>query len=289
MPSLQPARHFAYWRFVNAAGTLSRLTVLLQQHRHRRLATLTAPVRVALTTYPARADTAAAAIESITKGQICTPRAVTLVLAEDEFPDRKVPPSLSCLDGVDILWTSTNMRSFNKLVPVLSRYPDDVIVTVDDDGLCPPWWLGRLLAAHRRYPRTVVAYRAWWVGLDQGRLLPYESWGKPTRRATGPRVFPTGVGGVLYPPASLDPTVANWPLAHRLAPGTDDVWFWAMRILAGTPAVSLTGRFTDFKPVTRSKQGSLYLANCAGGQNDLNLHNVYQHFDLGRVLERQFA
>lgn len=240
-----------------------------------------------MTTYPGRAQSAAAAIESITNGQIYTPRAVTLVLAEEEFPGRKLPPSLSCMEGVELLWVATNMRSYKKLLPVLSSYPDETILTVDDDVLYPPWWLGRMLAAHRRQPRAVVAYRAWSVGLDRGRLTPYESWAKATRGASGPRVFPTGVGGVLYPPKSLDPRVTDWPLAERLAPGTDDIWFWAMRLLAGTPAFSLTGRFMDFKPVTTSQQDALYLQNSAEGRNDLNLNRLYEHFDLGPIVQDQ--
>ena len=46
--------------------------------------------------------------------------------------------------------------------------------------------------------------------------------------------FLTGVGGVLYPPNSLHQDILSQEGFSSLCPNADDIWFWAMAVLADT-------------------------------------------------------
>jgi hypothetical protein len=55
--------------------------------------------------------------------------------------------------------------------------------------------------------------------------------------------LPTGVGGILYPPASLHPDLFDEETFTRLCPDGDDFWFFWMARRAGTKFQKVGGRF----------------------------------------------
>ena len=192
-------------------------------------------VVVSLTTYPGRVYDVHFAVHSLLS-QTMLPDRLVLWLSEDEFPRREgdLPEALLSLRrrGLEIRFTASGCRASVKLIPALEAFPDAVVVTADDDIFYPATWLERLLDAHARHPGTVVAARA-------RRIRPgasYLDW-PVAETASGPvlgTLFPTGVGGVLYPPRTFDPRVSDMVLAKRLAPTNDDIWFWAMAALHGS-------------------------------------------------------
>ena len=62
------------------------------------------------------------------------PDKIVLWLDNDNWCDNNLPPKISKLKqyGVDILYCK-DIRSYKKLVPTLDLYPNDIIITVDDD------------------------------------------------------------------------------------------------------------------------------------------------------------
>jgi hypothetical protein len=94
------------------------------------------------------------------------------------------------------------------------------------------------------------------------------------------RVFPTAVGGVLYPPGSLPDVAFDADLALQLSPTNDDVWLWAMRLLAGTPAGTVTDEFQRFNTVPGTQSSALRTVNIRGGKNDEYLTQMLSYFDL---------
>jgi hypothetical protein len=94
-----------------------------------------------------------------------------------------------------------DLRSFTKIVPALLAFPEAHLVTADDDMAYGGNWLERLLAGA---PGDVACLRAHRVAVAEGAALPYDAWDRNLRAPKrGPLIFPTGVGGVLYPPGSL--------------------------------------------------------------------------------------
>ena len=90
-------------------------------------------VIVSLTTFPARINFVHKTISALLN-QTFKPDSVVLWLAEEQFPDKKIPETLLNLQkyGLEVRWCE-DIRSFKKLVPSLREFPNDIIVTADDD------------------------------------------------------------------------------------------------------------------------------------------------------------
>ena len=71
----------------------------------------------------------------------------------------------------------------------------------------------------------------------------------------------TGVGGVLYPPHSLDEKMLDPSLFMALAPTVDDVWFWAAAVSKGTYVVPLPNGRRTAKGVGKPREFSLMSVN----------------------------
>lgn len=265
------------WSATDAVG-VARLRV----PSRRAVATGDSPdVVVSMTSFPARIDDAWIAVEAMLR-QDHAPERVVLVLSDEEFPTREIPQKLveQKRRGLEVLWTPRNNGCFNKLIPTRLAYPDATIVTVDDDMLYRPWLVSRLVADARQHPGTVVGHRGWEVQLGPGGLTPYVDWPGASCSSPTDRVLLTGVGGVLYPPDALPiELLTDLDLALTLTPHNDDIWFWAVARVAGTPVRCLA--LTSGRPLRRhSRTPMLNTVNVAAGQNDAQLASVIEHFRL---------
>jgi hypothetical protein len=241
---------------------------------------LSSPLVVSLTSYPPRFGCLAPTLRSLIDQTIAPERLVLWIAEHDlsDLPDevRKLEPS-----GLEIR-SCADLRSFKKLVPALALWPDAHIVTADDDVYYPPDWLEGLVSASRRHPGAVAAHRIHRPGRTRsGHLTPYATWelASQATSAGSPAdlLFPTGVGGVLYPPRSLHPAVRDEALFMELCPRGDDIWFFWMARLAGTPHV---GTGCDFRvvPWRGSQESALYLDNWLAGENDTQVRAMEGHF-----------
>ncbi|MDR1323176.1 MAG: glycosyltransferase family 2 protein [Candidatus Margulisbacteria bacterium] len=200
---------------------------------------------ISLTSYPARVPYVHHTIKTLLN-QNLKPSRIILWLKPEDYPrgENQLPKKLLKLKkkGLSIEWTR-DIKSFTKLIPALQKYPDDIIVTVDDDIFYPEDMLERLYQAHLVFPDiiwTSVAPRIscakngnllscdhqWKEASDDNRLPSYNN-----------GVF--GVSGVLYPPRVLHKDVCREDLFLKLCPTHDDLWFWAMAVLKGTKIASL--------------------------------------------------
>jgi hypothetical protein len=250
--------------------------------RPRRRGSVADEIIVALTSYPARIDGVWLAVRSLLHQKYRADRLV-LVLSRDEFPGLVLPRRLQTLTrhGLTIMWVEGNIRSYKKLLPVLKDNPEAIIVTADDDALYPSWWLDSLIAAHLERPRHILAHRANRILLNANcRPEPYLEWSHATTQTPSVLVFPTGVGGVLYPPQSLPQQVLDAALALRLCPTTDDIWFRVMAFIAGTPVGVVSDAFQEFVTIPRTQHEALIQLNVEEGQNDADLRRALDHFGL---------
>ena len=199
-------------------------------------------VIVSLTSFPGAIHLAADAIRSILEGSVL-PDKVVLYLTASQFPEGKLPDRIEELKEngrFEVRFYDRDIRSYTKLIPALADFPDDMIVTVDDDV-----WYGRdmlrdLVKLHERLPEAILAHRAKLINPAE----PYRGWKKYRwygflfrRLHFDYRIMQTGVGGVLYPPHSLDAGMLDPDLFTSMAPTVDDIWFWAAAVAKGTYVV----------------------------------------------------
>ena len=194
---------------------------------------------ISLTSFPARLPQIGKCLLSLID-QLEPEDRLVLWLGEEKFPNRMedVPENIRGLStesggSVEIRFTH-DRRSFTKLLPSLEAFPDDCIITVDDDTIYAPGTIKLLKAAHQQNKSAIFAHGV----SDVYRI------GNQWKRTTGSFGFccspihlrmPLGVCGVLYPPHSLHPQVSDESLFMKLCPSTDDVWFWYCAVKQGTP------------------------------------------------------
>lgn len=136
-------------------------------------------------------------------------------------------------DLCEVRWCE-NYGPATKLLPSMKAFPEAAVATFDDDKYYPEEWLEGLVNGVRRYPNTIVCYRAKVIQFDDnGACLPYRQWPLAPRKHTGPdrQLLPTGVGGVIYPPRCMKPLAFDLELLQRLSLPNDDLWFAATRMV----------------------------------------------------------
>lgn len=240
-----------------------------------------------LTSFPARIDDVWITIESIFQ-QEYKPSKVVLVLAEPEFPGRKLPTSLErqIERGLEVLWVQENTRSYKKLLPVRGKYPESYIVTFDDDIIYEPWRLRQLVDHSERYPNSIIGFRGREVSLaGDAQFRPYMDWTPANEESPPYRTLLTGVGGILYPPLVMDDRMlSDVAAAQKLAPTADDIWFWAVALKSDVPVRCLG--YPGHIPIRSNDIGnSLQKINCYGGHNDKQLATVVDTYNLWEKIQ----
>ena len=193
---------------------------------------------VSLTSYPGRIKTVHRVIVSLLN-QTMKPDKVVLWLGEDKFPAREdeLPKKLLALRkyGLTIAWCK-DLRSYTKLIPSLKLYPEDIIVTVDDDNFYSRQLIERLYASYQLDRKSIHCNKVRRIATNsEGHPLPYVNWTMNVPPGTKSHSYLLlGYAGVLYPPHVLDADVICEQKFASLAPSADDLWFWAMAVNAGT-------------------------------------------------------
>lgn len=242
---------------------------------------------VSLTSFPAAIEYAIPAIKSILKGTR-QPDKLVLYLTFDQFKKCGIPEELKEMvkesDIFEIRDYPRDIRSYRKLVPALRDFPDDIIVTVDDDVNYDRNMLKDLMKMHERFPESIIANRA--KVMDTSK--PYRKWKKlrwydfiKGRIKMDPHIIQTGVGGVLYPPHVLSAEMINDDLFMNLAPTTDDIWFWAAAVTNGKTVIPMPyGRHNKPREVGKPRELSLKTVNFKGGtsRNDDALKAIMKRY-----------
>ena len=239
-----------------------------------------------MTSFPQAIPFAVKAVRSILNGAV-KPDLLVLYLTFSQFGDVGIPEELMRIQEENPIFEVRNydrdIRSYRKLVPALRDFPDDVIVTVDDDVAYHPHMLMNLLKWHERWPDVVLAHRA-------KRIVP----GTPYRKWVKYRWYhflfqrlhrsflnlQTGVGGVLYPPHALKADMMDVELFTHLAPSTDDIWFWAAAVANGVPVVPVPFGHNKPRGLHKPKELSLKFSNFKRGEdrNAAALRAICEHF-----------
>ncbi len=238
-----------------------------------------------LTTIPGRLHFAVYPVLSMLCQKV-RPDKVFLYLEEERFRGIELPEELRKLpeDLFEIRYVR-DVKVHTKYFYAFQEYPEDLVVTVDDDMLYSPDLIGSLLAVRESNPHAVVCSRAHRIRMDRsGTFLPYESWEWDAKSdRPDPFLLPTGVGGVLYCPSEFSFSPCQEEMFLRLAPSADDLWLKAAELKSGLPAVTLPGHHWSLI-IRDSQQKSLNAVNVHQNRNDLYWGRLEQTFGLASLL-----
>lgn len=229
---------------------------------------------VSLTSFPAAIGFAIEAVKSLLKGSVL-PDKIVLYLTFSQFGEEGLPVSLLKLSEENPIFEirdyPDDIRSYRKLIPALNDFPEDIIVTVDDDVLYHKNLLKQLLKLHEKHPEAIIAHRAKKIHFRKA----YKKWRKFRwyhflfkRIYKDPMIMQTGVAGVLYPPHSLAKEMLDPSLFTKIAPTTDDLWFWAAAVLNDRYVIPVPFGKNKPKDLKKPKEISLKTVNFKSGTDN---------------------
>ena len=243
---------------------------------------------VSLTSFPERMYDIHYCLYSLLN-QTIKPDAVVLWLAEEQFPNKEkdVPREVLHLfqNGLTIKWCE-NIGSYKKLIPSLREYPNDIVVTADDDIYYPENWLALLYNSYVQEPTYIHCHRAHRIKFtNDGSVDKYDEWEKEVVGGIHSFLnFSTGSGGCLYPQKSLYKDVVVQDLFMDLCPAADDVWFWAMAVLTGTKIKVINNNISSLtyinpeRELRLNQERTLSQLNVLENKNDEQINNVLNYY-----------
>lgn len=189
---------------------------------------------VSLTTFPARIHHVHIAIETLMR-QNFKPDRIVLWLAESQFPDHKLPETLTALQerGLTIRFCE-DLRSHKKYHYAFQEYPEDHIILADDDLFYPRDTLKRLVKLHRKHPQDIVCVSAQIIAPELTSLPSVWPQPQPGKRYISCREAQAFTGaGSLFPAHWYTPEALDKEKAMKIAGTADDLWLKAMSLTAG--------------------------------------------------------
>ena len=103
-----------------------------------------------LTSYPARIATTHLAINSVLEGNYPVDK-IILNLSEQEFKGQELPSELLQIDKLEVNWLTRNTYTFKKVLPIVDRYSNDLILGFDDDIIYPKNFVEAYVDTYKYY------------------------------------------------------------------------------------------------------------------------------------------
>lgn len=224
---------------------------------------------VSFTSYPARIRVVSQVLESL-YAQSMKPDRILLWLAEEQFPNHESDLPKELIDDAaagkfELRWCD-DLGSHKKYFYSMQEFPDDIIITVDDDNIYHPDLLKVLYESYLRYPKAVSAMIVSLILFDENNNpRPITEWLYDFRQLHVPsmQLFATGAAGILYPPGCLDKRAFDkTTIRNILSIGntftSDDGWLKANQALVGTPVVLASDRIMK-RVIPNTQEESLHV------------------------------
>lgn len=242
---------------------------------------------VSFTSYPGRIESVKQVLDSL-YAQTLQADEIFLWLAEEEFPNKEedLPKALQedlLANRFHVRWCD-NLGSHKKYFYAMQEYPDDIIVTVDDDTYYHPDSMERLMDAHKQFPDAVAACCTSLIMLDKElRPRPIHEWLFDYHELCTPSMLlmAIGVGGVLYPPCAVSKKVfdkkfilENCNVKGRIC--GDDILLKAGEMLNGTPVVTVTNK--DYYRLPNTQELALSKTTPKENHKNVIMKRIEEHF-----------
>ncbi len=240
----------------------------LRNRRHSLPGTLV----VSLTSYPARFGALTLTLRGLLR-QTITPDHLILWISPSDFC--LLPKSVIDLQsrGLEIRVTE-DIKSYKKIIPALDQFADSFIATADDDTYYWPTWLEELVEGAEPSTLTVTCHRAHQITTVPQGYRPYREWVFDTPwRGKAAGLFPTGAGGILYPPGALDHRPEDRESIQRLCPQADDIWLYWMGRRNGA-IYKTVGRHRELVAWAGSQSQALWRTNIVEHHNDRQIRDM---------------
>ena len=256
-----------------------RLTSNNDKYRLQETTKKSGRVVVSFTSFPARINKVWMVVETILR-QTVKPDMITLWLSIKQFPSlNSLPDSLLELQerGLVIGLIDEDYRSHNKYYYAMEQYPNDIVITIDDDIIYESYMIEKLLDTHRKYPMNVIANNTRSITFDNNnKLMSYKKF-STIKEDIDKHVFQLGVGGVLYPPHVMYKDLLIPHIFMEKCKFADDMWLYAMCRLNNTNIKS-TNAVISHLSITFQNDIKLSSVNVGENLNDVQINNIRNYY-----------
>lgn len=247
-----------------------------KEYRHKKIV-------LSLTTYSKRLHSLHLCLRSLLN-QNYRPDKVILYLGNDLKINQLSHKILKLRKfGLEIIEHGENLKSHKKYYYAMKSFPEDIVITVDDDCIYDRHLVESLVNSYKRFPYAVSCRRANKITFDEKKnILPYSQWVIGCKEFDYPSMLylATGVGGVLYPPHSLDKEVFNKVNIYQLCLPADDIWLKCMQILKRTPTVIVRSNHIHPFLIPYTSRVALANSNVLKNKNDLYIKKVAYNYHI---------
>lgn len=226
-------------------------------------------VIASLTSFPARIECAHYAIKSLML-QSYKPDRIVLWLAEEQFPEKKLPKTLLELQnyGLEIKWCE-NLYGHKKYFCLVSQQNEnEVIITFDDDIIYPKKCIERLINTHQKFPNVLVCERAQAINFSEEKILNPGRWDTISDVGINSPSYslnPSNGGGCLIPYGIFHEDITDAKKIQELALRNDDIWTMFMCVQNKTKIVKTRKYHKTFTVVEGSQVSTLASNNIGNG------------------------
>ncbi|MFK5655765.1 glycosyltransferase [Lactobacillus delbrueckii subsp. bulgaricus] len=230
---------------------------------------------VSLTSYSKRFDALYLCCKSLLS-QTLKPDKVIVYLTEKD--QANLTSELLALKnyGLEIRTAEEDLLPHKKYYYAMQEFPDDIVITVDDDVVYDKHLVEYLIKTYHKFPNCITAARARVIVKKDHKFASYDQW-KITEvhllnisEKPSMMLLATGVGGVLYPPHLLNKKILFNKEYIKKFITVDDLWLKAVEILSDIPVV-LCDEIIDWRraDIVLTEEGQLGLSviNVGQGRN----------------------
>jgi hypothetical protein len=259
----------------------ARLNAILEGAKKLRVSAQTCDVPISITSWIPRKDPLPLVLLSMIE-QSLRPAAVHVWLcAEDQEMMAARHRDFFTEHGVQFHETD-NIGPHKKWLPLIESGQEEAFVIADDDTFYPRDWFEALVGEGAEHPDEIIAHRCHRMLLqDDGMPEAYANWprGVTGQRESSHYLFAVGCGGTLIRPAAISEEFRSRELIDKLCHRADDIWLKAAYIHSGYKVRKSNYDFPslDYPGTTQS---GLAVTNVDQGENDQQLQQVFQYFDL---------
>ena len=217
------------------------------------------------------------------------PNRIILFLDNITWNNNNLPPIIKHFKslGLEVMFCE-DYRSYKKLIPALKLFPNNPIITVDDDIYYDSKLIENLVEEYSMSDKkTVICHWACIQEERNGSFIPYSQWQDSQYGNEYSMYSPFGGDGTLYPPHIFDAEIFNDKVFMLLAPSADDMWFWLMEYRCSVN-VKLMKNALELKNLNvnqvnlleEKNSTALYFQNCVHGQNDIQFEKLLEYYNL---------
>lgn len=243
-------------------------------------------VTVSVTSYTPRLEKLVICLKSILNQTVKPDRIVVYLGLDVNHGD--IPDSLFLLQkyGVTIKEGYENIKPHKKYFYAMQEFPNDLIITVDDDGIYDKNLIKSLLQSYKKYPTAISACRVHKIVFNENGIAPYNEWKWDDNQVSKPRfdLMATGVGGVLYPPHILPEKTFDISYIKEHCLNADDIWLKMMEIMADIPVVWAQTEYVHPIALDKINNSGLNEHNVLNGENDIYIKFLWNDLKLTKAM-----